>query len=255
MKKTKNIGLWILSVFFIIAALAYFPSISTLLAILVATLTIPIASWQKILQKFVRGKLKVIIVVALALLTLAIAPKANDSTLTEKPLTTTPTTVPETTVPETTVPATTVPETTVPETTVPATTVPATTIPATTVPATTVPATTVPATTVPATTVPATTEPPHTHSYSSATCTTPATCSCGATQGSANGHNYTNGKCSVCGTKDPNYNEITYVLNTNSMKFHNPGCSRLPTQNRLDTTKSREEVINQGYEPCGICHP
>ena len=225
MKKTKNIGLWILSVFFIIAALAYFPSISTLLAILVATLTIPIASWQKILQKFVRGKLKVIIVVALALLTLAIAPKANDSTLTEKPLTTTPTIVPETTVPETTVPAT------------------------------TVPATTIPATTVPATTVPATTEPPHTHSYSSATCTTPATCSCGATQGSANGHNYTNGKCSVCGTKDPNYNEITYVLNTNSMKFHNPGCSRLPTQNRLDTTKSREEVINQGYEPCGICHP
>lgn len=49
------------------------------------------------------------------------------------------------------------------------------------------------------------TEPIHTHVFSDATCTSPATCSCGETQGNANGHNWkdatcTNAKtCSDCG--------------------------------------------------------
>lgn len=77
----------------------------------------------------------------------------------------------------------------------------------------------------PNTTSTTTTNSSHTHSYSSATCTEPAKCSCGATNGSALGHkwqeatckapktcsvckitegstaahNYANGKCSVCG--------------------------------------------------------
>ena len=46
----------------------------------------------------------------------------------------------------------------------------------------------------------------HTHSFSAATCTVPAKCSCGVTNGSALGHNYSNAtcteakKCSRCGT-------------------------------------------------------
>ena len=42
----------------------------------------------------------------------------------------------------------------------------------------------------------------HTHSYSAATCTSPQRCSCGATQGSALGHSYTNNcdtNCNRCG--------------------------------------------------------
>lgn len=39
----------------------------------------------------------------------------------------------------------------------------------------------------------------HTHSFSSATCTEPARCSCGATNGNPLGHNYSNGACSNCG--------------------------------------------------------
>ena len=39
----------------------------------------------------------------------------------------------------------------------------------------------------------------HTHSFGQATCTTPATCSCGATQGNALGHTTTNGTCTRCG--------------------------------------------------------
>ncbi|MBO5866653.1 MAG: hypothetical protein J6Q55_01180, partial [Clostridia bacterium] len=39
----------------------------------------------------------------------------------------------------------------------------------------------------------------HTHSFGQATCTTPATCSCGQTQGTALGHTTTNGTCTRCG--------------------------------------------------------
>ena len=46
-----------------------------------------------------------------------------------------------------------------------------------------------------------------------------------------------------------------YVLNTKSMKFHYPSCSGLPTKNRADTIAIRDELIAQGYSPCGICKP
>lgn len=52
--------------------------------------------------------------------------------------------------------------------------------------------------------------------------------------------------------------EITYVLNTNSKKFHKPSCSHaknLTGENRKETDKSREEVIADGYSPCGTCKP
>ena len=99
------------------------------------------------------------------------------------------------------------------------------------------------------------TEPPHIHSYSAATCTQPRTCSCGATDGEPLGHSYANGTCTHCGASDPDYNETTYVLNTSTKKFHKPSCSRLPTKNRKDTSMSRDEIIEQGYSPCGYCHP
>ena len=52
--------------------------------------------------------------------------------------------------------------------------------------------------------------------------------------------------------------DVTYVLNTNSHKFHKPGCSSvddLKPQNRKDFTGTRDELIAQGYDPCGRCHP
>ena len=50
------------------------------------------------------------------------------------------------------------------------------------------------------------TEFAHEHSYADATCTAPATCACGATNGDANGHNYSNGSCTACGAIDPDAN-------------------------------------------------
>ncbi|MCI1306047.1 MAG: DNA/RNA non-specific endonuclease [Lachnospiraceae bacterium] len=50
----------------------------------------------------------------------------------------------------------------------------------------------------------------------------------------------------------------TYVLNTNTKKFHRPDCSsadRIKPANRQDYTGSREDLIAQGYEPCKNCNP
>ena len=52
--------------------------------------------------------------------------------------------------------------------------------------------------------------------------------------------------------------EYDYVLNTNSMKFHYPGCraeKSIKDQNRKEYHGTRQSVIQQGYESCGICHP
>ena len=50
-------------------------------------------------------------------------------------------------------------------------------------------------------------------------------------------------------------NELTYVLNTKTKKFHKPSCNSLPTTNRKDSSESRESIIAQGYEPCKRCNP
>lgn len=53
----------------------------------------------------------------------------------------------------------------------------------------------------------------------------------------------------------PQQDTIMYILNVKTKKFHIPSCSYLPTSNRLDSTQSREELINQGYDPCKKCYP
>ena len=48
----------------------------------------------------------------------------------------------------------------------------------------------------------------------------------------------------------------TYVLNTSSKKFHKPTCesiNKMSEKNKQDSNKSKDELISEGYEPCGIC--
>ena len=49
----------------------------------------------------------------------------------------------------------------------------------------------------------------------------------------------------------------SYVLNTKSKKFHKPSCSDVAkmSPNNYATANDRNDIINQGYEPCGHCHP
>ena len=46
-----------------------------------------------------------------------------------------------------------------------------------------------------------------------------------------------------------------YIGNTNSKKFHLPTCSSLPKETNAVYFATREEALNQGYEPCSRCHP
>ena len=52
--------------------------------------------------------------------------------------------------------------------------------------------------------------------------------------------------------------EVTYILNTNSHKFHDPSCSsvdQMSDSNKEEFTGTKDEVIAMGYEPCGRCNP
>lgn len=50
----------------------------------------------------------------------------------------------------------------------------------------------------------------------------------------------------------------SYILNTNSKKFHYPTCSsvgQMKDANKQEYTGSRDDLIAKGYSPCGRCHP
>lgn len=52
--------------------------------------------------------------------------------------------------------------------------------------------------------------------------------------------------------------EQSYILNTNSKKFHTPGCSavsRMKEANKQAFTGTRDSLIARGYSPCGRCNP
>ena len=52
--------------------------------------------------------------------------------------------------------------------------------------------------------------------------------------------------------------EQTYILNTNTHKFHDPSCPSvedMKDSNKETYTGSRDDLIAQGYEPCGQCKP
>ncbi|MDO5146493.1 MAG: DNA/RNA non-specific endonuclease [Eubacteriales bacterium] len=58
--------------------------------------------------------------------------------------------------------------------------------------------------------------------------------------------------------KDDENKKEQYVLNKNTGKFHRTNCSSLSEmsgQNRKYYKGSREDLIAQGYEPCGRCKP
>lgn len=63
--------------------------------------------------------------------------------------------------------------------------------------------------------------------------------------------------------KEPSQSEndsakTTYILNTNSKKFHYPSCSsadQISDSNKKEFIGTRDELIKQGYSPCGRCDP
>lgn len=60
-------------------------------------------------------------------------------------------------------------------------------------------------------------------------------------------------------TTDPTEDEgQDYVLNTNTRKFHYPSCSSaddIKEKNKSYFHGTRDELIAEGFSPCGRCHP
>lgn len=49
-----------------------------------------------------------------------------------------------------------------------------------------------------------------------------------------------------------------YVLNKNTKKFHKPDCSsvkQMNTENKILSYHTRDQIIDDGYSPCGRCNP
>lgn len=50
----------------------------------------------------------------------------------------------------------------------------------------------------------------------------------------------------------------TYILNTNTKKFHKPGCrsvKQMSEKNKKEVKDTRDHIISDGYSPCKICNP
>jgi hypothetical protein len=50
----------------------------------------------------------------------------------------------------------------------------------------------------------------------------------------------------------------TYILNTNTRRFHYPSCASvgsMKVKNKAEFFGTREEAIQKGYKPCGNCQP
>lgn len=59
-------------------------------------------------------------------------------------------------------------------------------------------------------------------------------------------------------TAAPASSASTYILNTNTHKFHYPSCSSvsdMKAKNKKEYSGTREEIINMGYDPCKRCNP
>ena len=70
---------------------------------------------------------------------------------------------------------------------------------------------------------------------------------------------YATGKSSE-GTLEPAADATgeSYILNTNTMKFHLPSCGsakQIQAEHREDFEGEREDLLERGYEPCGKCNP
>lgn len=62
----------------------------------------------------------------------------------------------------------------------------------------------------------------------------------------------------VPGDDSDTANEDTYIVNTNTGKFHKPSCrsvKQMKESNKSERTTTRDELIAEGYEPCKNCNP
>ena len=83
-------------------------------------------------------------------------------------------------------------------------------------------------------------------------------CQPGVTIDYATGENWASKDGGASGNSSSASSQETYILNTNSHKFHRPDCGgagRIQAQHAKEYHGIREQLIADGYSPCGQCHP
>lgn len=69
---------------------------------------------------------------------------------------------------------------------------------------------------------------------------------------------YATGESWVINEEKPSGEIAEYIVNRNSKKFHYEDCSgavSIKEENKQEYVGTRDDLIKQGYEPCGICSP
>lgn len=69
---------------------------------------------------------------------------------------------------------------------------------------------------------------------------------------------YANGDSALANIEEEETEGSRYILNTSTKKFHLPSCSSAENtkkENKEEFVGNREDLLEQGYEPCGKCNP
>lgn len=59
-------------------------------------------------------------------------------------------------------------------------------------------------------------------------------------------------------TQGSGKSQVSYICNSNTMKFHFPDCSSvadMSPENKVESTESRDTILASGYVPCKRCNP
>jgi len=69
---------------------------------------------------------------------------------------------------------------------------------------------------------------------------------------------YATGESRMAANGETDGEIVSYVLNTNNKKFHHEDCNsvnQMKEENKQKYTGTRDDLLRQGYEPCGNCTP
>ncbi len=229
--KKKHILMWALTIFMGITVIAFFPSISSIIALIFVAIAAPIGPLQKFLsERGLRGFTKGAVLCVAFVGTMLTVPTNSTSTAD------TPTrgTLPSAAVTQESAEPVQTPEPTLKPTPTPEPT-------ATPTPEPTAEAAPTPAPTPEPTSAPTPQPTPE-----------PTTGGSQVEGNGGNGNNFT-----TWDNPDQQNTSQTWVLNTHTMKIHYPSCgsvARIAPQNYATSNAPESELLARGYTRCGQCH-
>lgn len=258
----KTILLWCATVFFVLTALVYFPSFASLTALAISILLLPLTAWQDILHRYLHTKAKIAVSIILFVVTILLVPSTHLSEptpSTDLPVSSTTSTAEENPKLDDSFAGSSTSDDTS-----------SIDIPAEN------------------TTGSAVTDSHNETSNNTSAAIESSTNTSNATQKNESNNSSESNSESSSNTPDsvqqmnsesneqnnaeasaptdsstvsqnqPDSTGHTYILNTNSKKFHIPSCSSVNNMNAANKKEyqgSRDDLINRGYEPCQRCKP